>query len=89
MAEERRKARWMVPSKRAKGYAQERKAKVHMRGAKEGQELTEYDKGFRSGYLFCQTDHAETYKYKQAKAAQAAPAVEEAPKAKGGRKKSQ
>ena len=31
--------RWMIPNKRAKGYAEERKAKVHQRGAKEGQEL--------------------------------------------------
>ena len=32
--------RWMPPNKRAKGYAEERKAKVHQRGPKEGQELS-------------------------------------------------
>lgn len=58
--------RWIMPSKRAKGYAEERKAKVHQRGAKEGQELSEYDKGIRSGYLLCQSDHAGAYKYKKA-----------------------
>lgn len=50
--------RWMKPSKRAEGYAKDRKAKVHTYGPKEGQELTEYDKGIRSGYLLAQSDHA-------------------------------
>lgn len=58
--------RWMKPSKRAKGYAEERRAKVHQRGEKEGQELSEYDKGIRSGYLLCQSDHAGMYKFKKA-----------------------
>ena len=58
--------RWIFPSRRAKGYAEERKAKVHQRGPKEGEELTEYDKGLRSGYLLCQSDHAGAYKYKKA-----------------------
>lgn len=58
--------RWMKPSKRAKGYAEERKAKVHKFGKKEGEELTEYDKGLRSGYLLCQSDHAGIYKFKKA-----------------------
>lgn len=58
--------RWMRPNKRAKGYAEERKAKVHKFGPKEGEELTEYDKGIRSGYLLCQSDHAGMFKYKQA-----------------------
>lgn len=59
--------RWFVPSKRAKGYADERKEKVHMRGPKMGQELDEYQKGLRSGYLMCQNDHAGLYKYKKAR----------------------
>ena len=59
--------RWMKPSKRAKGYAEERKDKVHKFGPKEGEELTEYDKGIRSGYLLCQSDHAGMYKYKKAR----------------------
>ena len=58
--------RWIVPNKRAKSYAEERKAKVHQRGPKEGQELSDYDKGLRSGYLQCQSDHAGLFKYKKA-----------------------
>ncbi|MEG2687969.1 MAG: hypothetical protein RSA24_02240, partial [Clostridia bacterium] len=64
--------RWSVPSKRAKGYAAERKAKVHQHGPKEGKELTDYEAGIRSGYLQCQTDHAGIYKYKKAKEAEKA-----------------
>lgn len=60
------KRRWFVPSKRAKGYAADRKAKVHTYGPKEGKELTDYEAGMRSGYLQCQTDHAGIYKYKKA-----------------------
>ena len=58
--------RWCKPSKRAKGYAEERKAGVHQRGDKEGQELDDYNKGLRSGYLLCQSDNAGIYKYKKA-----------------------
>jgi len=58
--------KWSVPSKRAKGYAQDRKAKVHTYGKKEGKELTDYEAGMRSGYLQCQGDHAGLYKYKKA-----------------------
>lgn len=58
--------RWAVPTRRAKGYAEERKVKVHKRGPKEGKELTDYEAGIRSGYLQCQTDHAGLYKYKKA-----------------------
>ena len=58
--------RWSVPSKRAKGYAEERKAKVHKWGQKEGKELTDYEAGMRSGYLQCQGDHSGIYKYKKA-----------------------
>ena len=60
------KRRWAVPSKRAKGYADDRKAKVHTYGPKEGKELTDYEAGMRSGYLQCQSDHAGIYKYKKA-----------------------
>ena len=59
--------RWYIPSKRAKNYADERKAKVHQRGQKEGQPLTDYEAGMRSGYLQCQSDHAGIYKYKKAR----------------------
>lgn len=58
--------RWSVPNKRAKGYAEERKAKVHQHGPKEGKQLTDYEAGLRSGYLQCQSDHAGFYKYKKA-----------------------
>ncbi len=66
--------KWAVPSKRAKSYAKERKAKVHMHGPKEGKELTDYEAGIRSGYLQCQTDHAGIYKYKLAKQKEASKA---------------
>lgn len=58
--------RWTKPSKRAEGYAKDRKAKVHTYGPNEGKELTEYQLGMRSGYLQCQSDHAGMYKYKKA-----------------------
>lgn len=58
--------RWLVPNKRAKSYADERKSKVHQRGQKEGKELTDYEAGLRSGYLQCQSDHAGLYRYKSA-----------------------
>lgn len=58
--------RWQVPNKRAKSYAEERRAKVHQHGQKEGIELTGYEAGLRSGYLQCQNDHAGLYRYKEA-----------------------
>ena len=51
--------KWMTPSKRAEGYAKERKSMVHAR-------LDDYNKGFRSGYLLAQSDHAGAYKYHKA-----------------------
>ncbi len=58
--------RWSVPSKRAKAYAEDRKAKVHTYGPKEGKELSEFEAGMRSGYLQAQSDHCGLYKYKKA-----------------------
>ena len=58
--------RWQVPSKRARSYADERKARVHQHGSKEGKELTDYEAGIRSGYLQAQSDHAGIFKYKKA-----------------------
>ena len=58
--------RWSVPSKRAKGYASERKNKVHEHGPKIGKELNDYEAGLRSGYLQAQSDHAGLFKYKKA-----------------------
>lgn len=60
------KRRWALPNKRAKGYAADRKAKVHTYGPKEGKELTDYEAGIRSGYLQAQSDSAGLYKYKKA-----------------------
>lgn len=66
MAKYNQERRWTAPHKRAKGYAEERRARVHKWGQKEGQELTEYEAGMRSGYLQCQSDHAGLFRYKQA-----------------------
>lgn len=66
MAKNNNERRWSVPSKRAKGYAEDRKARVRTYGPKIGEELTEYQLGLRSGYLQCQSDHAGLYKYKKA-----------------------
>ena len=66
MAEYNTERRWQVPNKRAKNYADERKAKVHQRGQKEGKELTDFEAGLRSGYLQCQSDHAGLYRYRTA-----------------------
>ena len=66
MAKEKRERRWLVPNKRAKSFAEERKNKVHMHGEKEGKELTDFEAGLRSGYLMCQSDHAGLFKYKDA-----------------------
>ena len=38
------KRRWAIPSKRAKGYAEERKAKVQKHGPKEGNALVRPDR---------------------------------------------
>ena len=66
MAKYNQERRWTAPHTRAKGYAEERRARVHKWGQKEGQELTEYEAGMRSGYLQCQSDHAGLFRYKQA-----------------------
>ena len=61
-----RDGRWSVPSRRAKGYAADRKARGHTYGPKKGKELTQFEAGMRSGYLQCQTDHAGIFKFKKA-----------------------
>jgi len=61
-----RERRWSSPRKRAQKYAEDRKAKVHTKGPKEGKPLTDFESGIRSGYLQCQSDHAGMYKYKKA-----------------------
>jgi hypothetical protein len=66
MADYNSERRWSIPSKRAQGYAEERKVKVHKWGQKMGKELTDYEAGMRSGYLQCQSDHAGFFKYRKA-----------------------
>ena len=66
MANANSQRRWTVPTKRTKGYAEDRKAKVKTYGPKAGEELSDYQLGLRSGYLQCQSDHAGMYKYKKA-----------------------
>lgn len=61
------KRKWFSPKKRAEGYVEEKRAKVHKRGAKKNKELDAYNQGLRSGYLLCQSDHAGAYKYNLAK----------------------
>lgn len=60
------KRRWFHPGKRAERFASERKSGVYQNKKKEGQQLTEYDKGVRSGYLLARSDEAGMFKYKQA-----------------------
>lgn len=69
MAEEKRERKWMKPSVRAKGYAEERKSGIHKRGDKKDQPLDDYNKGLRSGYMLAQSDNAGMYKYGKAKEA--------------------
>ena len=61
-----RTRRWSVPNRRAKKYAEDRRAKVHTAGPKMGKELTDYEAGIRSGYLQSQSDNAAIWKYKKA-----------------------
>lgn len=67
MAEEKRERRWMKPSKRAKGYAEERKKGIHERGPNKDEPLDDYNKGLRSGYMLAQSDNAGLHKYKKAR----------------------
>ena len=63
MAKANNERKWIAPSKRAEGYAQERKEMIHKRGPKKNEPLDDYNKGLRSGYLLAQSDHAGMYKY--------------------------
>ena len=67
MAGEKRERKWLKPSRRAKGYAEERKAGIHLRGDKKDQPLDDYNKGLRSGYMLAQSDNAGMHKYKVAR----------------------
>ena len=66
MAKNYNERRWIVPNKRAKSYAEERKSKVHQRGPKEGKPLTDFEAGLRVGSLQMKNDHIGIYKYKKA-----------------------
>lgn len=61
--------KWLKPSRRAQGYAEERKSGIHMRGEKKDQPLDDYNKGLRSGYMLAQSDNAGMYRYKMAREA--------------------
>lgn len=62
-----RKRKWFSPRKRAEGYAEERKAGIHMRGKNKDQPLDDYQKGVRSGYMLAQSDNAGMYRYQMAR----------------------
>lgn len=75
-----KKRLWTKPKNRAEQYANELKNNVHnspytrtrrdgtvVVPKKNGQELTDIEKGVRMGYLQCQSDHAGTYKYTKAR----------------------
>ena len=64
-----RKRFWRATKNRAKDYAEEYKSGVHMRGKKEGEELSEREKGKRQGYFQCLSDQAGHFKYNKAKKA--------------------
>ena len=60
---------WRTTKNRAKDYAEEYKNGIHMSGKKEGEELSEREKGKRQGYFQCLSDQAGHFKYNKAKKA--------------------
>ena len=64
-----RKRFWRTTRKRVERYLEEYRAGVHIGGRKDGQELTEKEKGNILGYLQCLSDQAGAYKYNKAKKA--------------------
>ena len=64
-----RKRWWRLTSRRAADYAEQYKNGVHIGGKKDGQELTEGEKGEIRGYFRCLSDQAGAYKYNKAKKA--------------------
>ena len=60
---------WSATKNRAADYAEEYKNGIHMRGKKEGEELSEREKGKRQGYFQCLSDQAGHYKYNKARKA--------------------
>ena len=76
MAEYNKERRWTTPSKRAKSYVEERRAKVHMHGQKESDHagLFRYKQAMDAGL-----SKAEAKKYSREKGTKL-------PKEKGGKK---
>ena len=64
-----RKRYWRATKNRAADYAEEYKNGIHMRGKKEGEELSDLEKGKRQGYFQCLSDQAGHFKYNKAKKA--------------------
>ncbi|MBQ7323165.1 MAG: hypothetical protein IJW96_01205, partial [Clostridia bacterium] len=60
---------WRANRTRASDYAESYKNGVHMSGRKEGQELSEGEKGEIRGYFRCLSDQAGHYKYNKARKA--------------------
>ncbi len=57
---------WISPQRRAKGYAMELKAKVHLYGPKKDQPLTQREIDHRHSYFASLNDSTGLYKYKKA-----------------------
>ncbi len=60
---------WRTTRNRAADYAEESRNGVHIGGKRDGQELSEREKGKRQGYFQCLSDQAGHYKYNKAKKA--------------------
>lgn len=61
-------ARHMTPSKKGKWYANENKSGKHNSGPKKDKALTKAEKAYRAGYTNANKDHAQAFKYKDARA---------------------
>ena len=58
---------WRTTKNRAADYAEECRNGVHIGGKRDGQELSEREKGKRQGYFQCLSDQAGQYKYNKAR----------------------
>ena len=57
--------RWNNPHKTGERMYKEKRRGVHLEGEKAGQDLTEYEKGVRAGYLEANHDHVGMYHFFQ------------------------
>lgn len=64
-----RKRFWRTTKNRAADYVEEIRNGVHIGGRRDGQELSERERGKRQGYFQCLSDQAGHYKYNKAKKA--------------------